>query len=136
MIERILVAVDDSPPALAAGALAIELAAAVDGRLHLVTVADGGGSSAALDHVANLARAAQLDPVTTTARRGQAFEALLAIASDWSADLVVMGRSDRRRPGAAYVGSQTEHLLEFTHIPVLVVPDPSFEQHTRRQHLP
>ncbi len=29
-----------------------------------------------------------------------------------------------RRPGTRYVSSQTEHLLEFTDIPVLVVPSP------------
>lgn len=50
------------------------------------------------------------------------FDALLTIARKWDADLIVMGRSDMRRPGQCYVGSQTEHLLEFTEIPVLVVP--------------
>ena len=42
----------------------------------------------------------------------------------WRADLIVMGKTDRRATGRPYVGSQTEHLLEFTRIPVVVVPDP------------
>lgn len=133
MIERILVAVDDSPPALAASALAIELAAGLHSQLHLVTVADGSGSAAALKHVTNLAKAAQLEPVTTVADRLQPFEALLRIASDWNADMIVMGRSDRRRPGAPHVGSQTEHLLEFSDIPVVVAPYVAVEGHDMNQ---
>ena len=39
-------------------------------------------------------------------------------------DLIGMGRSDMRRPDGRYVGSQTEHLLEFTDSPVVVVPSP------------
>jgi nucleotide-binding universal stress UspA family protein len=53
---------------------------------------------------------------------GSPFEVVLAEATRRRADLIVMGRSDRRRPGTPYVGSQTEHVLEFAEIPVLVVP--------------
>ncbi len=49
---------------------------------------------------------------------------LLRVAQQWHADLIVMGRSDKRRPGVPYVGNQTEHLLEFASVPVLVVPYP------------
>ncbi|MDH5237972.1 MAG: universal stress protein, partial [Acidimicrobiia bacterium] len=70
---------------------------------------------------------AGLTPTSTTADGGHPFEVLLAVAEEWQADLIVMGRSDNRRPGVPYVGSQTEHLLEFTPIPVLVVPSPSAE---------
>ncbi len=126
MIDRILVAVDDSPTALAAASMAIDLAATQHARLHLVTVTDGQHDAArALHHVTALARRAHLEPRTTTTEGGQPFEALLRVAADWGADLIVMGRSNRRRPGAPYVGTQTEHLLEFTHIPVLIVPDPA-----------
>lgn len=129
MIERIVVAVNDSPPALAAASLAIEMAAAQHARLHLVTVAeDSRHITVLLDHVSRLARKAQLEPETTITDGGYPFEVLLEVAADWRADLIVMGRSDRRRPGVPYVGTQTEHLLEFTHIPVLVVPDPSLAE--------
>ncbi len=53
----------------------------------------------------------------------QPYEAVLDTAIDWHADLIVMGRSDRRATGRPYVGSQTEHVLEFTHVPVVVVPE-------------
>jgi len=48
---------------------------------------------------------------------------VLAAATQWGADLIVMGRSDKRPTGRPYVGSQTEHLLEFTDTPVVVVPE-------------
>lgn len=125
MMERLLVAVDDSAPAFAAAAIAIDLARKQEADLLVVTVAEPGVNSAAiLDHVAGLARRAGVEATGITADGGQAFEALLTVAHEWGADLVIMGRSDVRRPGQPYVGSQTEHLLEFTDIPVLVVPEP------------
>jgi nucleotide-binding universal stress UspA family protein len=80
---------------------------------------------AILRHVEALAMTAGVTAtVSTVPDGGRAFEALLDVAHEWQADLIVMGRSDKRRPGGPYVGSQTEHLLEFTDIPVLVVPGP------------
>jgi nucleotide-binding universal stress UspA family protein len=124
MLKRILVAVDDSTPALAAAELAIELGQDPSTELHFVTVTEAGRTTdAMLRHVATLAKRAGLSPTfTDIPDGGNPFEQLLAAAHEWNADLVMMGRSDKRRPGAPYVGSQTEHLLEFTDIPVLVVP--------------
>lgn len=126
MMNRVLVAVDDSSPALAAASLAIELARDRTAELHFVTVAEPvRETTSVLDHAASLANAAGVVATTTVTDGGHPFEALLATAHEWRADLIVMGRSDVRRPGQPYVGSQTEHLLEFTDIPVLVVPEPS-----------
>jgi len=46
---------------------------------------------------------------------------LLAEAQSWSADLVVLDRAARHRPGGSYVGDVASHVLEFAEIPVLVV---------------
>jgi nucleotide-binding universal stress UspA family protein len=136
-VKRILVAVDDSPPAIAAATNAIELAVALDAQLHFVAVAEADrDSSTALRHVERLAEQAGLEPVSTTADGGHPFEVLLRLADEWHADLVVMGCSDKRRPGVPYVGSQTEHLLEFTHIPVLVVPHRTARHRPRRTSEP
>lgn len=125
MMTRILVAVDDSPPAMAAANLATELAKNQRAELHFVAVSESAHhTEPTLRHLTALAEKAGVKPVSTTADGGHPFDVLLAIAQDWEADLIVMGRSDNRRPGVPYVGSQTEHLLEFTHIPVLVVPYP------------
>ncbi len=125
MFQRVLVAVDDSAPSLAAAALAIDLARSQPMALNFVTVAEPGADTGAVAaHVAALARASSVEATITTANNGPAFEALLAAAHRWHADIIIMGRSDVRRPGQPYVGSQTEHLLEFSDIPVLVVPEP------------
>jgi nucleotide-binding universal stress UspA family protein len=123
MMERILVAVDDSAPSLAAAAYAIELAGTRPSELRFATVIeDGTDADVLLRHVQTLAAAADVATTAAVCMGDEPFEALLAEARRWGADLVVMGRSDLRRPGRRYVGSQTEHLLEFTEIPVLVVP--------------
>jgi len=125
-MNRMLVAVDDSAPALAAAALAIEFAVDRPTELRFVTVVEPvAGDGVILSHVADLARDAGVAATITTVDGGEPFEALLAAAHEWKADVIVMGRSDIRRPGHPYVGSQTEHLLEFTDIPVLVVPEPT-----------
>lgn len=126
MIERILVAVDDSAPALGAAAFAVDLATQVAAELRFVTVSsDGDDPDVMLRHVDAAAEQAGIrastEAISTT---GQPFEAILDLAVVWDADVIVMGRSDRRTTGRPYVGSQTEHLLEFTHVPVVVVPEP------------
>jgi nucleotide-binding universal stress UspA family protein len=125
MMNRILVAVDDSPPSMVAAATATALARNQGAELHFVAVREPAQvADQPLRHVTALATAAGVTPTSTITDGGHAFEVLLRVAHDWNADLIVMGRSDNRRPGVPYVGSQTEHLLEFTDIPVLVVPYP------------
>jgi len=128
MMDRVMVAVDDSGPALAAAEFAIELVCTRPAQLHFVTVREPGrDADSILRHVEALATKSGVTASTTICDDGHPFDALLAIAARWEADLIVMGRSDMRRPGAPYVGSQTEHLLEFTDVPVLVVPSPPKE---------
>jgi nucleotide-binding universal stress UspA family protein len=124
MIDRILVAVDDSAPALAAAEYAAELARTMSAELNYVTIVEPGRKpEVILRHVSSIARRAGVEATLTTIDGDHPFEALLAAASGWGADVVVMGRSDKRPTGRPYVGSQTEHLLEFTDIPVIVVPE-------------
>jgi len=123
MIDRILVAVDDSAPSLAAAEYATELARVRAAELRFaMAVEPGRDADAVLSHVQALATTAGVHSTAVTCNGGQAFDAILAEARRWDADLIVMGRSDMRRPGRRYVGNQTEHVLEFTEIPVLVVP--------------
>lgn len=127
MIHRILLSVDDSAPALAAAHAAVSLAEDLGAELRVVMVAETGHDpDRVLRHVSALAQRAGVPVTTAGVRDGTPpFETALAAAETWGADLIVMGRSDRRRTGRPYVGSQTEHLLEFTEIPVLVVPGPN-----------
>ncbi|RLE23851.1 MAG: hypothetical protein DRJ50_05515 [Actinobacteria bacterium] len=125
MMNRIFVAVDDSSPALAAATFAIRLVLEQPAELHFVTINEPGrDSDIILRYVSSLAADAGVAASVEKCDGDHPFDALLVAAQLWKADLIIMGRSDMRRPGQPYVGSQTEHLLEFTHLPVLVVPDP------------
>jgi nucleotide-binding universal stress UspA family protein len=139
--SRVLLAVDDSRPALAAARTAVGLAAALRARLCAVTVlADGvltrriagitgDGEAAArrelmsasvLRHVAALAKRSGV-PVDSVIAEGEPAAAILDQASAWRADMIVLGRSDQEGPGS-HLGSQTLQVLEFAEVPVLVVP--------------
>ncbi len=124
MIERILVAVDDSAPALAAAVFAADLAHTLSAELNFVTVVEPDRDpDVILQHVAAIARRADVEATLTAVGGPHPFEVVLGAALDWGADVVVMGRSDKRPTGRPYVGSQTEHVLEFTDVPVIVVPE-------------
>lgn len=141
MIERILLAVDDSPDSFAAARIAIELAAALHADLRAVHVgadhafdkiveaASGRphvharrreAGAAALARVAALAAAsgvkAQIVMLT-----GDIAAAILDDARDWAANLIVMGRSARSASGEPGIGSRSRYVLEFADQPVLIV---------------
>ena len=142
MIERVLLAVDDSPDSLAAARVAIALTRAMNAHLRVIHVsADhlldaaleaassraevsmrrAQSASAILNRVAALAEAAGVS-AETALLAGDAGPSILDAARQWSADLVIVGRSARTTAGAPYVGAQTRHVLEFADQPVLVVP--------------
>lgn len=146
MITRILLAVDDSPAGLAAARVAVALAQVCSADVHAVTVlpdgplearlsgASGGtessralrarrgvGQTSLLRHVVELGRAHGVEP-STDALVGEPAPTILAEARAFRPDVIVIGRSDRRRAGAPYVGSEVRHVLEFAEVPVFVVP--------------
>lgn len=144
MIERILLAVDDSPDSLAAARTAIGLAAALGAPLLVVHVRrnhtfDAALAAAAarpettarrerseeaiLARIASLAREAEVH-VQTRMLDGHVGAQVLDVARSWAADVVVLGRSARARGHEPYVGPHTRHILEFAEQAVLVVPGP------------
>lgn len=130
MSLHIVVAVEDSAPSLAAAAAAIALARDHAGAITFVTVLESGHTSSTMaSHVAASAAKADVAADVVVVHGEPPFEMILREAHRQHADLIVMGRSDKRRPGSPHVGSQTEHLLEFTDLPVLVVPTPGSSRH-------
>lgn len=139
---RILVAVNDSPAALAAARVAVDLARLTGAALRFVHVLGDHELAHALAEVERegrlgerRARAATslLRHVVADARRGgveadsvglegEPARLVLGHARAWDADLIVIGRSDVRGTGRPYVGTVTRHVLEFSEAPVLVVP--------------
>ncbi|HEU4420980.1 MAG TPA: universal stress protein [Pilimelia sp.] len=147
MMRRVLLAMDDSPAALAAARLAVELAAGWGATVRVVTVvADHGidtqlraalspantatvrerrskAADAILVHVVKLAAGAAV-PVEPVQLAGEPGAQILEQARSWRADLIVLGRSGATGPGQPYVGGETRHVLEFAVTPVMVVPHP------------
>lgn len=141
MIERILVAVDDSSAAFRAAAVAVDLAASLRARLVAASVVDGvraedptlTGSGSVADqleavraaqaHVRNLATRAGVTLEVRTLH-GRVADELLRAARHVDADLVVVGRVDRPGVRLTHVGRTAEQVLEFCDVPVLVVPNP------------
>jgi nucleotide-binding universal stress UspA family protein len=142
MISRILLAVDDSPAALTATEVTLDLASRLGARVlavhvvsnYLLSTLHASGSrvsgieerqkhaaAAVLRHVARMAERAAVD-LETQQLEGNAARHVLGLARTWHANLIVIGRSGQRGPGEPYVGSQTAHVLEFAELPVLVVP--------------
>lgn len=141
MTQSILLAVDDSPDALAGTRLAVALAVDLHAMVRAVHVNADGALDAALEEAtgrpngqrraqavaALLARVAFLAAAAgvhseTTLLTGEVGAALVDAAREWGADLIVIGKSARRIPGEPYVGATTRHVLEFADQPVLVVP--------------
>lgn len=141
-MRRILLAVDDSPAGLAAARAAVQLAVECDAELravHVVTDGEltralqkrpvaarihlgrGAGPQAVLHFVTELADHAAV-PVHTVLLEGHPARCVIQQAAEWSADVIVMGRSAEHHLGQPYVGSQAQHVMEFAESPVLVVP--------------
>ncbi|MBL0885414.1 universal stress protein [Myceligenerans indicum] len=146
MIARILVAVDDSPAALAAARAAVTAAVQFGAALRIVhvradrtgdplrgarepvdaagTARRGAEADALLRHVLAIAdrSGVRADPRLVT---GQAVaRGILSEVRGWPAELIVIGRSDRTGPGEPYIGQVSRHVLELADVPVLVVPAP------------
>jgi len=139
---HILVPTDGSQPSIAAGRLAIRLAAAQGARITFTYVVDavtverlGTVSNKAsqqitselertgqhyLNYLARLARDAgvQADLVI---RHGMPCAEIETLAREIGADLIVMGQVGQHGPRRVLIGSVTERMIERAPCPVLVV---------------
>jgi len=136
-IQKALVAVDDSEPALHAFLEAITLDRRFGCRLLAVSVAPPYQGDLSLVGVKDLNAVFQ-EPVltvleeavriaveegiglTTFKARGQRHEAIIDLAVRESCDLIVLGQDPRPKPTA--LGSLTAKLLKFSPIDLLVIP--------------
>jgi nucleotide-binding universal stress UspA family protein len=117
MIRRILLAIDDTPAALAAARVAN------DDRVPPSSGNSERAAASVLRYVAGMAQRAAV-PVDEAQLVGEPAATILDEASTWSADLIVVGRAGSSGFGAPYIGGRTRHVLEFADVPVLVVPPP------------
>lgn len=146
MIERMLIALDESEVAASAADLGSSLAHRLSAQLALVTVVDPKAAVAPdsgvppdelLQHLMHEAEAlleavaaqiSQYGPVVRRfVRQGELSEQIVKSAQEWRADLLVMGTSGRSGIKRLILGSTAEEVLRQAPCPVLVIPASSLE---------
>ena len=127
-VRRMLIAVDDSIESLAAARAGARFAVSWGAAVRVINViADEQRekmSRGLLEHVVRdvCRQGVAADGVDTVVRIGEPFRRILEEAGAWHADLIVMAVSNRVGLRSPYIGSATEHVLEFATVPVLVIP--------------
>jgi nucleotide-binding universal stress UspA family protein len=141
-VNLLLLCVDGSPAATAATRVALRVAGDCNAKVHALFVIENSGLAALVDEAidghgsskriadagdALLARIRAMAEesgveIECTTDTGEPFERILECARNIHPDFIIMGRTGRRGPGRALVGSEVEHVLEFTDWPVIVVP--------------
>lgn len=145
MYQRILVPIDGSPTSQRGLEEGIQLAKLTNGRLRLLHVVDElsfalgatayssgsgewldalrEGGAAILKQAAERVRAEglEVDTVLVDNFRGPLADVAAAEASNWPADLIVLGTHGRRGVGRLVMGSGAEQILRRAPVPVLLV---------------
>ena len=134
-MNRILLAVDDSPAGLSAARAAVRIASLLRADLRAITVLPPTVTSTdpAIEEVAEREAASLLAfvddlahadgvHVETEVLHGQVARMILGQAALGAFDLIVLGRAGQQHVGERYIGSDVKHVLEFSEVPVLVVP--------------
>lgn len=125
-IKTILVPIDFSDPSGRALAFAVDLAEQLAARVEVFSAHDGNEE----DLVAATARSVDffVDPyrerkVDFAKRIGQgdAREAIVALAREICADLIVMGTNSRKGIAHAFIGSVAESVVRAADVPVVTV---------------
>ena len=142
--QKLLVPHDYSPCADRALALAVELAKLHQATIVLLhvthippgltadaTISDRNGNMVRVDDYANAtaareleARAAQIGPdvgISVKTSIGEIDEAILAVATEVGADVIVMGTHGRTGLAHVFLGSMAEKVLRKALIPVITV---------------
>lgn len=144
VLRRIVCALDDSPPAERAFAVALDVAAERDAQLELLTVVavddeiaedyehrgfdpDGtvgalyATARAPLDRRATQARARGIETAVRVCGAADVPRAIVATASDRGADLLVIGTHGRHGVERAFLGSTAEAAIRRSAVPVLAL---------------
>ena len=142
IFQHILVPTDGSQLSIAAGRIAVRLAASQGARITFVYVVDTAvvdqltatsgklvqqvrqelerTGQRYLDHLSRLALDAGLK-TSQLIRHGTPYGEIESLAREQGIDLIVIGQASHRGPRRVLVGSVTQRVIEYTPCPVLVV---------------
>lgn len=149
MYQRILVPIDGSETSRHGLGEAIKLATLTHGQLRLIHVIDelsmaygmeayasyGGddwisvlrsNAKQTVDDALATVRAANIavDSVTHDNFSGVVYELVVAEASQWKAEVIVLGTHGRRGMRRLFLGSSAENILRYATVPVLLLRAP------------
>ena len=137
--RKILIAVDDSPIAEKVAATGFLLGQQFNVEISLLSVVDSTalmtdgpvtpGELAEIiknDYKKNqqmlIEKVFKDFKIWTFVEEGKPFEMILKVATEWEADLIVMGTHGRTGLSHLLMGSVAEHVIRHSKIPVMIVP--------------
>ena len=120
-IRTIVVGVDGGPSGVRALRVAGELAAALAGVLHVVSAFTGARGRATAERAPEQAERDSTIDVLTHALRGDPGDALIAVAEEARADLIVVGDGSTSRGKRFLAGSVTNRVSHHAPCSVLIV---------------
>ncbi|WP_439025428.1 universal stress protein [Haloarchaeobius sp. DT45] len=140
--ESILLPTDGSDTALHAAEHGLDLAAALDAQIHVLSVVDDdalgldvrstaaedeseGAASEAIDAVVTAAEERGIEDVTSHVERGSPDEVIAAFVESNDVDAVVMGTTGRRGVDRILLGSVAEKTVRSVSVPVITVGEKS-----------
>jgi nucleotide-binding universal stress UspA family protein len=138
-INKILIAVDDGPTSEKVASNGFKLGQQLNAEIALVSVVDttalmtdGGVTTGELaDIIKNDLKKSQqmlIDnvfkdyKVWTFIEKGKPFEAIIKVAEEWEADIIVLGTHGRTGLSHLLMGSVAEKLIRHSTKPTLIIP--------------
>jgi nucleotide-binding universal stress UspA family protein len=138
-IKKILIAIDDGPTSEKIASNGFRLGQQLNAEIALISVVDttalmtdGGVTPGELaDSIKNDFKKSQqmlVDnvfkeyKVWTFVEKGKPFEAILKVAEEWEADLIVLGTHGRTGLSHLLMGSIAEKVIRQSTIPTFIVP--------------
>ena len=133
--ERLLLPTDGSPAATAAVEHGLDLAAALDGTPHALSVAESGSvlglggdesdpqsaAEAAVENVEPMASERDIGTLVTAVEHGSPHEAITAYVDANDIDAIVMGTTGTRGIGEVLLGTVAELIVRTAPVPVITV---------------
>jgi nucleotide-binding universal stress UspA family protein len=141
-MKKILIAIDDGPTSEKVATIGFQLGQQINAEIALVSVADtsvlmtdGGVTPREMTDITKndlknnqqmlLDKVFKNYKVWTFVEEGNPFEAILKVAEEWEADLIVLGTHGRTGLSHLLMGSIAEKVIRHSTKPLFIVPTKS-----------